>query len=203
MLGKMILRVALIGVAALGLGACTTGYGYGGVFGGGSGYDGLQYSSTYDNYYGDPYGYRSVPYGYVGSGFGWSSGYYYPGNGVYVYDRYGGRRNWSAAQRGYWQNHGRPGGYPGYGRPGYGGPGRPDYTGRGRPGGISGAIGSSLAGVPQSGQSRRGYAGQGRRGGISGAIAGSLAGVPQVGQSRSDGFRGGRRWSGDRGRNQR
>lgn len=170
MLRKMMLRVGLIGVAALGLGACTAGYGYGGGFGDGYG-GGLQYGG-YDSYYGDPFGYRSVPYGYAGAGFGWSGDYYYPGNGYYVYDRGGNRRNWSSDQQRYWQQHGRFGGYPGqgyagqgyghnygrptygqgYGRPSYGQPGyggRPQWNGQRRPDAVSNGIAGGLAGVPR------------------------------------------------------
>ena len=75
----VLLRIALAGTLALGLGACVDGYGGIGYAGG--------YNNQYDRYYGVSDGYRSVPYGYAGSNFGWSSGYYYPGTGGYVYDR--------------------------------------------------------------------------------------------------------------------
>jgi hypothetical protein len=59
------------------------GYGYGpygslGVGYGGYGYGGYGYS---------PYGYGYGPYGYGYDPFGWYGGYYYPGSGIYVYDR--------------------------------------------------------------------------------------------------------------------
>jgi hypothetical protein len=76
-------------VSALALGGCTyDGAGYGGVnVGYGSGY-------YYDDY---PYGsYDYAPYG-------WYDGYYYPGNGYWLYDRGGSRHRWSDNQRRYWE----------------------------------------------------------------------------------------------------
>lgn len=69
------------------LGGCTTdGYGHGGVnVGYGSGY-------YYDHY---PYG----PY----APYGWYDGYYYPGNGYWLYDRRGTRHRWSERQKRYWE----------------------------------------------------------------------------------------------------
>ena len=81
-------RLAIIGALTIGLGACATGG---------------RYNSDYDRYYGDARGYSSVPYGYVGSNFGWSSGYYYPGTGVMVYNRSGQARAWSQGERRYWE----------------------------------------------------------------------------------------------------
>lgn len=102
---RRIIGAGLILAATLGLAACAddygNGYGYGSI-----GYAG-GYNSEYDRYYGDPYGYRSVPYGYVGSNFGWYGDYYYPGTGVYIYDRRGNRRQWSSQHRSYWENRGR------------------------------------------------------------------------------------------------
>jgi hypothetical protein len=34
---------------------------------------------------------------------GWYGDYYYPGTGVYVYDRYRHRTQWTPQQRGYWE----------------------------------------------------------------------------------------------------
>ena len=77
------------------------------------GYD----NGYYDPYYGgySPYGYRSVGYGGYGgyggfgsygygygSPFGWYDGFYYPGTGYYVYDRYRRPHVWSDRQRQYW-----------------------------------------------------------------------------------------------------
>jgi hypothetical protein len=71
------------------LGGCAyDDYGYGGVnVGYGTGY--------YDDY---PYG----PYGYAP--YGWYDGYYYPGNGYWLYDRRGTRHRWSDRQRQYWEH---------------------------------------------------------------------------------------------------
>nr|WP_277979422.1 hypothetical protein [Sphingomonas phyllosphaerae] len=82
--------------------ACSTGYGYSGVgFGVGSG-----------GYYDDPYGgYGYGGYGYAPSYYGWNDGFYYPGTGVYVYDRYRRPFRWNGNQQRYWQQ--RRGGYGG------------------------------------------------------------------------------------------
>lgn len=99
-------------VIGLGIGAagCTDGYGYSGV--------NVGYASGYgDGYYGDGYGgygdgYYGAGYGGVGAGyFGWYGDYYYPGNGIYVYDRYRRPYRWNDGQRRYWE--GRRGSYRG------------------------------------------------------------------------------------------
>jgi len=73
--------------AGLGLSACAEdGYG-GGVA---VGYNG----GGWDPYYG---GFSADPY------WGWYGDYYYPGSGVYVYDRNNHRHRWDDRQRGYWQ----------------------------------------------------------------------------------------------------
>ena len=91
---------ALTLAAAVGLSACTTGYGpYGGSsvsVGIGSGY--------YDPYY--AYGYDIPVYRY-GAGYpyyGWYDGFYYPGTGYYVYDRYRRAHRWSDRHRRYWES---------------------------------------------------------------------------------------------------
>ena len=44
-------------------------------------------------------------YGYGGyDPFGWYGDYYYPGSGIYVYDRYRNRHRWNDDQRRYWQD---------------------------------------------------------------------------------------------------
>ncbi len=95
----------------------SSGYGYGGGYGGGYGYDPYGYSGYGSPYgyagYGSGYGYGS-PYGYgsrYGYGspyggynpFGWYGNSYYPGIGIYVYDRHHRRRRWSNAEQSYWQ----------------------------------------------------------------------------------------------------
>lgn len=96
MMWKRLGLLALIGGGALGVSACTDGYGYSGVsMGYGDGY-----------YGGDPYyggGYGAVGYGGLGSYYGWYGDYYYPGTGVYVYDRYRRPQRWSGDQQRYWQ----------------------------------------------------------------------------------------------------
>lgn len=81
-------RLALAGlalVAGIGLSACDDGYGYSGVS--------VGYNS-WDPYYG---GFSADPY------WGWYGDYYYPGTGIYIYDRSNHRHRWNDAQRGYWQ----------------------------------------------------------------------------------------------------
>jgi len=79
-------------------------YGYGGVsVGVGSGYyGGYGYGSPYGSYgYGYPYG----GYGYGAyDPFGWYGNYYYPGSGIYVYDRHRARHVWTGDQQRYWQD---------------------------------------------------------------------------------------------------
>ena len=97
--------VAIILAAGTALGGCATyspfGYGSGvSVSYGNRGY--------YDPYYGGSrYGYS--PYGYgMGYGYGyspyygWHNGFYYPGSGYYVYDRYRRPRILTDAERRYW-----------------------------------------------------------------------------------------------------
>ena len=76
-------KVALVAALAAGgaaLSSCTDrGYGYSGV------------SVGYSASFGDPY-------------WGWYGDYYYPGVGIYVYDRYRHRSTWNDAQRSYWES---------------------------------------------------------------------------------------------------
>lgn len=83
---------ALTVAAAIGLSACMSPYGYGGVgVGYGGGYGGYGYPG-----YGSYGGYGYEPY------WGWHDGYYYPGNGYYVYDRYRRPYPWDR-HRDYWE----------------------------------------------------------------------------------------------------
>jgi len=75
------------------------GYGYA-PYGGVS--VGVGYGGGYGGYYGG-YGY-GYPYGYGYDPFGWYGDYYYPGTGIYVYDSYRNRHEWSGDQRRYWEN---------------------------------------------------------------------------------------------------
>lgn len=96
------LRTAALSVAAaVGLSACTTGYGYG-PYGGSSVSVGIG-SGYYDPYYG--YGY-DIPVYHYGAGYpyyGWYDGFYYPGTGYYVYDRYRRPHRWTDRHRRYWE----------------------------------------------------------------------------------------------------
>jgi hypothetical protein len=75
---SMILAAGLGTLVALGGCAEDRGYGYSGV------------SVGYNAAWGDPY-------------WGWNDDYYYPGTGVYVYDRNRHRSQWNDTQRGYWE----------------------------------------------------------------------------------------------------
>ncbi|WP_184198805.1 hypothetical protein [Polymorphobacter multimanifer] len=99
MLRARVFGLGLLAIAAMGVGACADQYAYGRA----PGYGNTGGYADYNQYWGDPYGYRNVPVGYVGQGFGWNNGYYYPGNGNFVYDRRGSRRAWNQQQRSYWQ----------------------------------------------------------------------------------------------------
>lgn len=85
----------LLSVLALGLSGCAYGT-YGGL---GAGYGSGYYT---------PYGSSSYGYGrpYYGTGYGWYDGFYYPGSGRYVYNRYGRRVRWNDRHRSYWQGGG-------------------------------------------------------------------------------------------------
>lgn len=96
------LRTAtLAAVAVIGLSGC----GYNGMYSGVS--VGVGNAGYYDPYYGG-YGYGAGYPGYgYGYGFdpywGWNDGFYYPGTGYYVYDRYRYPHRWTDAQRRYWE----------------------------------------------------------------------------------------------------
>jgi hypothetical protein len=73
-----IVRLALVGGAALAVAGCAS-------------------------YGGHGYGYTGLSYGYASPYYGWYDNYYYPGTGYYVYERSGTRHRWSDHQRRYWQ----------------------------------------------------------------------------------------------------
>lgn len=83
---KTTAAAALI-ASSLALGGCVMddGYGYGGVNVG----------------YGSPGYYDFGGYGYAP--YGWYDGYYYPGNGYWLYDRGGNRHRWNDGHRRYWE----------------------------------------------------------------------------------------------------
>lgn len=99
------LRTTALALAAvIGLSACTSPYGYSGVS------LGVGNAGYYDPYYGG-YGYGGYGgYGYPGYNlayapyWGWYDDFYYPGTGIYVYDRHHHRHHWTDAQRRYWQS---------------------------------------------------------------------------------------------------
>jgi len=95
----------LLPLSALGLAGCSSyyddyGYGYGGVS---IGYGRPYYGSYYGNYYNPYYGgsYYGNPY------WGWYNDFYYPGVGIYVYDRYRRPYRWNDYQRNYWEGRRR------------------------------------------------------------------------------------------------
>ena len=103
------LATGLLLAAGLSLGACYSddyGYGYGGValsYGSLAYYPGYQYPYSYPypaypypGYFGGWGHYRAYPY------WGWHDGYYYPGSGVYVYDRWRRPHHWNDGYRRYW-----------------------------------------------------------------------------------------------------
>jgi hypothetical protein len=113
-------RTALIGAfGCVALGGCASyynpygyngGYGYGGArYGYGYGGVSVGYGSGYSPYYGgynSPYygGYYSPGYyGYRNYPYGWNNGFYYPGRGIYVYDRHHRAYRWNQTQRRYWE----------------------------------------------------------------------------------------------------
>ncbi|MEA3065825.1 MAG: hypothetical protein QOJ27_2277, partial [Sphingomonadales bacterium] len=90
------LRTAVLLAAGLGLSACAydRGYGYGGLSVGYGGYCDPYYDDCYSGY---GYGGYSDPW------YGWYGDYYYPGIGIYVFDRYGRRHRWNDDHRRYWE----------------------------------------------------------------------------------------------------
>jgi hypothetical protein len=106
-------RLVFLILGSAALGGCAYGYGgYGSPYGGvsvavgyGSGYGGYGYDYGGYGYgsggYCSPYGYGSR-YGCVDPYWGWQGGFYYPGTGYYVYDRYRRPYRWNDRQRRYW-----------------------------------------------------------------------------------------------------
>jgi hypothetical protein len=102
-------RLALAAVAAAGaiaLSGCADdmygpyGYGYGAY---GYGYSPYGYGyAPYGYGYGYPYG----GYGYYDAyyPFGWYDDFYYPGVGIFVYDRFRNRRVWNGGEQRFWMN---------------------------------------------------------------------------------------------------
>jgi hypothetical protein len=92
-----IARLKLAAVALVGgvsLAGCAydmygDGYGYGGYGAYGYGYPYASYGYGYGSYY-DP--------------FGWYGDFYYPGTGIFVFDRFHHRRVWDDDQRRFWES---------------------------------------------------------------------------------------------------
>lgn len=87
----MFKRLILAGLAAAALAGCSDG----------AGYNQVGFASGFGGGYGYP------------AGYGWYGDYYYPGTGVYVYDRFRRPFRWNADQQRYWQGRGQyagPGG---------------------------------------------------------------------------------------------
>ena len=100
------IRTAFLAVgAALSLGACGYYDGYGG--GVSVGYSGGYYDDYYDPYYGGGGYYDPYYGGSYGRNYGsWYNNFYYPGYGVYVFDRGGRRYSWNDDQRRYFEGRG-------------------------------------------------------------------------------------------------
>ena len=80
-------RICILAAAAMALAGCST-------YGSERGYGRVSVGSSYGLY----------DRGYSGNSYyGWNDGYYYPGNGNYVYNRAGTRHALSRAQLRYWQ----------------------------------------------------------------------------------------------------
>lgn len=167
---------------SIGLGGCMGDYGYGGV----------GYASDYYDGYGGGYGYGpQLAYGGYGGGYGgyggWYNDFYYPGSGIYVFDRSGRRSRWNDGQRHYWE--GRRGSWQGQRGPGQGqraewggrGQGRP---GVGRPGRPDGGQGYSPRGGWRNGQAVPRTQAQAN------AIFGRPSDYRPSGQGASNGWRG-------------
>lgn len=98
------LRNALIAIAAAAsVSACADGYGYGGLD---VGYGTAGYHDPYYNPYVAADQYDFYASGYQGFGqpyWGWYNGYYYPGSGFYVYDRWRRPHRWRDHDRRHWE----------------------------------------------------------------------------------------------------
>lgn len=96
--GRLFARVTLLGGLALGLSACGHGYAGGSYGGSYASYDCNPYDQ-YDSYYSCDSGYGFYNIGYGG---GWWNNYYYPGYGLYIFDRGGSRYLMQHSHRRYW-----------------------------------------------------------------------------------------------------
>jgi hypothetical protein len=136
------LRSAVLALAATAtLGGCSYGsYGYGGgvSVGYNSGY--YDYYDPYYDDYGYGYGYNA---GYYGAPYyGWYNGFYYPGIGIWVYDRHGKRHHWNKDHKRHWEGRRRGGHHGNHGN--WSG----NHSGRGNWSGYNRRPGSGSAAAP-------------------------------------------------------
>ena len=92
---RLLATIGLIGALALGGCGYNDGFGYSGVSVGTGYYGGGGFYG--DGYYGPGGFYQPGAFG------GWYNNFYYPGSGIYVYDRGGRRHRWNDGQRRYWE----------------------------------------------------------------------------------------------------
>ena len=220
-------RLRNLGLAALAstlLGGCY----YGDIYGSSS-YAANDCAARYGDEYwsNDPYAYDDATYGYdcydiadyhsgfvqIGFGGGWYDSYYYPGYGLFLYDRYGRRHGMDhnyltywGGRRAWWKHHGRrhhdrgrdhdradrprypdSGWRPGKGRgDGSGAAPPPGFPGGRRDGDWTAADGSE---TPRGRPRGEGYQGRPRRGGGGGSWTpppagnGSVAATPRAPRS--------------------
>ena len=95
---KNLVKPALLGGAVLSLGACTYGGAYGDGYVNGAGYACDPYA-PFDDYYACDNGYG---YANIGFGGGWYDNFYYPGYGIYIFDRGGSRYAMQRHHRQHW-----------------------------------------------------------------------------------------------------
>ncbi|QTD55337.1 hypothetical protein [Parasphingorhabdus cellanae] len=117
---QQFVKPILLGGAMLGLSACAYGGGsYGDGYVNGAGYACDPYA-PFDDYYACDNGYG---YANIGFGGGWYDSFYYPGYGIYIFDRRGSRYAMKRHHRYHWARQrakfgSRRGGYDGIGRGG-------------------------------------------------------------------------------------
>jgi hypothetical protein len=94
--------VAITLLSGLALSGCASD-----MYGNGYGYGAYGYGYPYGGYgydYGYPYGGYGYGYGGYYDPFGWYGDFYYPGVGIFVYDRDRHRHQWTDDQRRFWEN---------------------------------------------------------------------------------------------------
>jgi hypothetical protein len=92
-----LIRLGLIAGVAAAVAGCSDGYYNNGYYGGG----------IANPYYAGPVGYGAEYYGGIGyPAYGVYNDFYYPGSGIYVFDRDGRRREWNEDERRHWEYRG-------------------------------------------------------------------------------------------------